>query len=80
MVEKIMTNKSAFILGIFILISSLVISSAILFRPEAGKYVLTNEGQNNLIVTDTTSGRIWFFSSSDGKWRESLKRPWIDAE
>jgi len=80
-----MNQKSAVTLGFSILISALIISAAILFRPVAfrpvaGRYVLTHQEQNNLTVTDTTNGRIWIYSASDGKWRESLKRPWIDAE
>ena len=75
-----MNPKSAVTLGLFILISALIISAAILFRPVAGRYVLTHQEQNNLTVTDTTNGRIWIYSASDGNWRESAQRPWIDAE
>ncbi len=75
-----MNPKSAVTLGLFILISALIISAAILFRPVAGRYVLTHQDQKDFAVTDTTTGRMWFYSASDGNWRESAQRPWIDAE
>jgi hypothetical protein len=73
-----MNQKSAAMLGVLILISALLISAAILFRKESGRYQLTHKEQNDLVVMDTARGRIWFFSSSDGKWRESAQRPWLN--
>ena len=73
-----MNQKSAAILGVLILISALLISAAILFRKESGRYQLAHKEQNDLVVMDTTRGRIWFFSSSDGKWKESVQHPWLN--
>ena len=73
-----MNQKSATILGVLILISALLISAAIFFRKPAGRYQLTHKEQDDLVVVDTASGRIWFFSSSNGKWRESSQRPWLN--
>jgi hypothetical protein len=73
-----MNQKSAAILGVLILISALLISATIVFRKESGRYQLTHKPQNDLVVMDMASGRIWFYSSQDGKWKESAQRPWLN--
>ena len=73
-----MNVKSAYILGAFILASALILSAAILLRPESGRYVLTLDAEDEPIVTDSVSGSIWFFNSKRGEWRESAEQPWID--